>query len=367
MSTINEKILVALSGGKDSSTLLHMTLQKYEKKKIYAVICNHNIRKDSKEESKKIQSYWKEHGVKVYIIHYRVDKYNSFLKNQNNARKFRLNAISLFAIKHNINIVLLGHNLEDKIETYLFRKEQQSTFWGLASIGEKTIINNVIFTRPLLHTSRKYIDYYIEKNNIFYIEDSSNIKDIYRRNYIRHNILPKENICDTLKAINHYVNKRKLYHNQINEWTQLHLIQISNFAYKFLWNRLPVDQLLSKLILGDIFHKIRGKPVQNWEKILLEKRNFHLQNVSFTFRGSYMFVEEFLSDDQIHKGKTIYFNYKLLLYSDTVFECKNHKWPIIQINENYYDLSKIDRTLVINRTKNKIKVILLGQNFLVSY
>ena len=44
--------------------------------------------------------------------------------------------------------------------------------------------------RPLLNTTRREIEQYVTENGIRHVEDSSNRKDTYERNYVRHQILP---------------------------------------------------------------------------------------------------------------------------------------------------------------------------------
>ena len=112
-----QTIIMGLSGGKDSSCLLHMLISYYKDYNIIPVIINHNLRENSHKESLKIKNYWEQ----VYKINVGIINWEKPISNQKKAREFRLLNLSIFAIKNNSNKVFLGHNYEDKIETYLMK------------------------------------------------------------------------------------------------------------------------------------------------------------------------------------------------------------------------------------------------------
>lgn len=362
-----EIIAVALSGGKDSTVVLHKMIEECRnnsnKQLFGAIIIDHNMRKESGEEAQKIKKYWSIYGVKVVII-----KSKRKLRNQQEARQFRLNQLTILATKHNINTIITGHNLEDTIETYILRQEKGSTFLGLASISPITYINGIKFFRPLLSTSRVYINQYIRDYQLFYVEDSSNQTDKYRRNQIRHHILPHLDIRQILQIINQNRLKRKYYQEQIHTWNSLHLIQLDNFSYKFIWNRLPLDLTLTKLILSDIVHKVKGKSA-DWHHIEIPElfSNFHINNVTFIRRGYYCYVSESLSDTHLHVFDNfgLVFNYKLLVFARSkknTFTIRNVNWPIVEIDGIEYDF-RYKQELITENCYCKVVM----QNYLTQY
>lgn len=294
----NKIIIVALSGGKDSSCLLHMVMNNYKNNTIIAVIINHNLRENSYEEALEIKKYWQSiYNINIYIINW-----NNPISKQVKAREFRLLNLSIFAIKNNSNIVFLGHNYEDKIETYLMRLGK-STSWGLGSISPKTTIYGVKFYRPLLYTPINYIINYIKENNIKIFEDYTNKTNKYTRNLLRNKIIKSLNINTISNSLIIYVEERKKYEHLINLWINIHLIIINRFAYKFLWNRLPKCFKLSSLILMYIGEKIRCRRIDSHEKFfpyLNKKVNFHVNNCKFTHRGDYTYITE-IYPENIHE------------------------------------------------------------------
>lgn len=355
-----EIIIIALSGGKDSSCLLHMALEFYKKNIILPVIINHNLRENSYKEALEIQNYWKKYNINVYIINWQKP-----ISNQTKAREFRLLNLSFFAIKNKSNIVFLGHNYEDKIETYLMRINK-STSWGLASISSKTTIYGVNFLRPLLFTSIKYIKNYIATNNIKIFEDYTNNTNKYTRNAIRNEKM--KNLClkDIREKIVFYVEERKKYEKLIYLWIKVHLIIIDRFNYKFSWNRLPLCKKLSSLILTHIGETIRGRRIDSHERFLpyLEKKmNFHVNDCQFIHRGDFTYVREILPkniNNIILKSEGVW-HYKFLIvdlygYKEFIFYLK--KLPIFIFNKEEVNLASEDFL-----SKDGFLIKYIGRNF----
>lgn len=83
--------------------------------------------------------------------------------------------------------IALAHHQDDQVETMLYRIIRGTGIDGLAGIP---VSRDGIFIRPLLEVSRAEIKEYAQKNNLVWVEDSSNQKLVYRRNQIRHQLIP---------------------------------------------------------------------------------------------------------------------------------------------------------------------------------
>jgi tRNA(Ile)-lysidine synthase len=101
--------------------------------------------------------------------------------------------------------IVLGHHLEDAVETYLMSCVT-GTPKHLGYYGPSNTI------RPfILHTKKELIDY-ANKNNIPYVEDSSNYDRAYTRNKVRHDLIPVvETINPGIKTMvrNHLIKRRE--------------------------------------------------------------------------------------------------------------------------------------------------------------
>ncbi len=196
----NPYVAVAVSGGPDSMSLLFLVnaFIKYKKGKLMALIVDHRIRKNSKEEAKYIATYLDNNNINSQIL--TVNKNNVSKKNMNEARNNRYNLLTDFCIKNNILHLFIAHHKDDNLETFLNRKIAGSDFYGLKSMSEFSLYNKVCVIRPLLNLSKEALLDFNKKNRIQYINDPSNFNLDYTRPTIR-NFLKKSD-QKTINEIN---------------------------------------------------------------------------------------------------------------------------------------------------------------------
>ena len=191
---------MAVSGGPDSMSLLFLvnTFIKYKKGKLMALIVDHRIRKNSKDEAKFISSYLGKNNINSQIL--TANKNKVIKKSMKEARDNRYNLLTDYCIKNNILHLFIAHHKDDNLETFLNRKIAGSDFYGLKSMSEFSLYNKVCIIRPLLNFSKDALLKYNKKNKIEYINDPSNINLDYTRPTIR-NFLKKSD-QKTIKEIN---------------------------------------------------------------------------------------------------------------------------------------------------------------------
>ena len=178
-------VAVAVSGGPDSMSLLFLLNKyiKYKKGSLIALIVNHKLRENSAKEAKLISVYLKKNKIKSHILS--VNKNYIKKKNMKEARNNRYNLLTNFCKQKNILHLFVAHHKDDNLETFLNRKISGSDFYGLKSMSEFTLYNNVCIFRPLLKFSKDMLTHYNKKNKIEYINDPSNINLDYTRPNIR--------------------------------------------------------------------------------------------------------------------------------------------------------------------------------------
>jgi len=193
-------VAVAVSGGPDSMSLLFLVnaFIKYKKGYLMALIVDHRIRKNSKEEAKYISTYLDKNNINSQIL--TVDKDNVTKKSMNEARNNRYNLLTDFCIKNNILHLFVAHHKNDNLETFLNRKIAGSDFYGLKSMSELSFYNKVRLIRPLLNFSKETLLDYNKKNKIKYINDPTNLNLNYTRPTIRSFL--KNSDKKTIKEIN---------------------------------------------------------------------------------------------------------------------------------------------------------------------
>lgn len=185
-------ILVALSGGIDSMVLLHLLLgiQKDYDLTLTAAHLNHQLRSaESDGDEDFSRNVCEKLGIPLTVLRCDVQAWcrEHKLSIETGARNCRYRflqqtAAQLTGLVH----IATAHNANDNAETILDHIMRGAGVKGLRGISPR----RDLFIRPLLFATRKEIEQYAADNNIEYRIDSSNNDIQYRRNRIRHRLLP---------------------------------------------------------------------------------------------------------------------------------------------------------------------------------
>jgi len=185
-SVIKKKnFLVAVSGGPDSLALSALS-QAYlleKKTKVFFVLVDHGIRKNSSKEAQNVKKLLKKKGINLTILKNK-KKINKNV--QSKAREIRYQLLLDFCKKYKIKFIMTGHHRDDQIETFLIRLSRGSGIQGLSSMSKVSNLNKTIkLFRPLLSEKKENLiflaKYYFGK--IF--KDPSNTDQKYLRTKIR--------------------------------------------------------------------------------------------------------------------------------------------------------------------------------------
>ena len=184
-STNKKKFVVAVSGGPDSLALaaLSKAYTHCFKSKFYYVLINHNIRRNSLQEAKKVKHLLKKKQINLKIIS---NKKKIEKKIQGEARDIRYKLLKNFCLKNDIRSLITAHNLEDQVETFLIRLSRGSGLRGLSAMRPKSKINSKInLYRPLLDTKKEFLIKISKKTFGNFIKDPSNKNLKYLRTKVR--------------------------------------------------------------------------------------------------------------------------------------------------------------------------------------
>lgn len=150
---------------------------------------NHNWRGDaSKNEQIECEKFCKLRNIEFFTQTAPSDS----KKTETVARELRYDFFEKAQKKYNTNIVFTAHNFEDNAETLIYRISKGTGIVGLKGIQQK----RANYYRPLIEIKRADIENYCKENNLYPNNDSSNNNTVYKRNLIRHKIIPE------LKRIN---------------------------------------------------------------------------------------------------------------------------------------------------------------------
>ncbi len=179
--------LVAVSGGIDSMVLCDLLIQTHLK---FAIAhCNFQLRgKDSDADEFFVKNYCSENQIPFYTKRFDVEKFKESgnFSTQMAARELRYTWFSEILLEHSFDYLLTAHHLNDSLETFFINLLRGSGINGLTGI--KT--GNSKILRPLLPYSKSQILRYANENKLKWREDSSNVEMDYKRNKIRHQIIP---------------------------------------------------------------------------------------------------------------------------------------------------------------------------------
>jgi tRNA(Ile)-lysidine synthase len=183
ISTINtQKNLLAFSGGVDSSALFFILLENNIPFDI--AIVNYNLREQSKKEVKYAQELAKKYDKEIYIKEVQIENTSNFEKK---ARDIRYTFFEELIKKHNYQTLITAHQLNDKLEWFFMQLSRGSGLIELLGFEEFTKKTNYTIFRPLINTSKKQLQDYLDKNDFMYYIDETNFDEKYKRNYFRKN------------------------------------------------------------------------------------------------------------------------------------------------------------------------------------
>lgn len=216
-----DKVLISFSGGSDSLALLDI-LSKYQKKfqiSLHAFHLNHQIRgQRAKNDEIFVKNLCLEKKIPLISLSYNVPDFarKKRLSLEEAGRKIRLKLLKKTAREIKATKIALGHNADDRIETFLMRLIRGTGLDGLASISPIT----GILIRPLIETNREEIERYLKKQGLNPCFDETNLDRRYLRNRLRLDLIPKiiidynpkfkQNIIKTIEIISSEVEKSAL-------------------------------------------------------------------------------------------------------------------------------------------------------------
>ena len=198
-----ETVLVALSGGADSSALLHR-LCEYRNEtgcKLLAAHVNHSIRGEeygfeADRDEEFCRNLCASLNVELCVEHIDVPALakESGKSLETEARDRRYAFFARLMKERSIRVLATAHNADDDLETQLFNFSRGCGIEGLSGIPEARGFDapdGGIVIRPLLKEKKSEIIEYCLDNGVQFVTDSTNLEDDCTRNILRHKIIPE--------------------------------------------------------------------------------------------------------------------------------------------------------------------------------
>jgi tRNA(Ile)-lysidine synthase len=188
-----DRVIVAVSGGVDSSVLLDLLARERPVLRLEILVAhfNHRLRGvESDGDEVFVVERARQLGIECFVERADTGQIadQSGTGIQETARKLRYDFFERLLVSTGFAKIATGHNADDNAETVLLNMIRGAGVQGLAGIPVFRRDPGVI--RPLLFAPRPEIERYALEEGITSRQDSSNAKNDYARNLLRHNILP---------------------------------------------------------------------------------------------------------------------------------------------------------------------------------
>lgn len=287
-----DRLLVAYSGGLDSSVLLSC-LASYPSihPRLLAVHINHGISSNAMLWQKHCEQFCHQLNIPFFI---EAVKFNRNSNIEEGARDARYAVFSRLTNKN--TCLLLGHHLNDQAETVLLQLFRGTGIDGLSGMKDFDRFSTGVIARPFLEHSRTHLHHYALIKKLEWIDDESNKESQFARNYLRNEIMPLlqnkwpgvvNNVART--AIHCQQAKNNLYQLALQDCKELEeassslaleplknlseerIINILRVWLKNNKSKLPSTINTQRIIKELLEAKIDAKPLIQWGDICIRR------------------------------------------------------------------------------------------------
>ena len=284
------KYVLACSFGPDSMALFNMCLK--EGLDLVVAHVNYHHRKEADFEQKSLEKFCKTHKIPCEVLSTNDSEIEGNFEAW--AREKRYKFFAEVCKKYSTNFVLVGHNQDDVIETYLMQKNR-GKFAKNSGIAAEIDNYGVHIIRPLIDVPKKELQKYCDKNKVPYSIDSTNLEDKHERNRIRHHVvgeMTEEQRTEILKEIKNIKKPAVLHKNMwdLKEFLVLQYEQIVTLIDGFM-SKTNCHRNLSKGFVAELKKAAKGKKpnleIKITDELLFEKVNDKILFVDAEKLGNY--------------------------------------------------------------------------------
>jgi tRNA(Ile)-lysidine synthase len=217
-----ERIALAVSGGADSMAMMHLCNQ-YGKNGMVVLHVDHGLRKTSANDSEFVAQAAAALNMPCVVLKWTGDKPKTGVEAA--ARTARYELMLDWCRENKVEFLLVAHNADDQIETFLMNLGRGSGVYGLAAMSVAQPRDKVLILRPVLHMKHESLEKYCAENQIKYIHDEMNDDENFTRVKIRKNrhvMRDRLDISDDriLSAIEHLGRVRDMLEMDVDKLVQ---------------------------------------------------------------------------------------------------------------------------------------------------
>ena len=180
---VDAAVVIALSGGPDSSALAHLVVEARADLTAHLVHVRHGLRDDQRDVAVvRTHAAWLDAPLTVLDVEVVPDGRGT----EAAARDQRYAALRTAALEVGAYAILVGHTADDQAETLLLRLARGTGIDGLG--GMESVSADLI--RPLLRIRRDDVHRFVALEGLPHAEDPTNEDPEVRRAVVRHQLLP---------------------------------------------------------------------------------------------------------------------------------------------------------------------------------
>lgn len=187
------RIVVGLSGGLDSTALLHLTHQWWlqqpadHRPALHAIHINHQLQPQAEQWQQQCAEMCARWQIECTVRKVLVNTEAGSLETV--ARQARYAAFREFL--QSGDGLLLAHHRDDQVETMLQRLARGSGPLGLGAMTSCSEQHGFTLLRPLLAVDRVQLEQFAHDHDLAWVDDPSNRDPAMERNFIRLRLLPQ--------------------------------------------------------------------------------------------------------------------------------------------------------------------------------
>jgi tRNA(Ile)-lysidine synthase len=185
-----QHLLLALSGGLDSSVLLHLLANAKSSLgvKLSAMHVHHGLSPNADAWASFCVQECQQLQVPLQVAHVQVEK-NPDVGVEAAARRLRYEALFNAVVGDaSPDFIVTAHHEDDQAETLILQLMRGAGVKGLASMAAIDPVRRLL--RPLLGITRQQLHDYAKLHAITWCDDESNANTHYERNFVRHTLMP---------------------------------------------------------------------------------------------------------------------------------------------------------------------------------
>lgn len=194
-------VLVAVSGGADSTALLYCLHEYCDRHDINLVAChfNHELRAPASHAADlaSVRKACDHLGVSLVTDAAKPGAIRALASAEGSgieaaARSVRYRFFVRAARAVGAGWICTGHTEDDQVETVLMALERGVDPLALSGIPARRLLReDLVMLRPLLSVPRRQVEEFLRERGVSWSEDASNAETVYQRNRMRHEVLPE--------------------------------------------------------------------------------------------------------------------------------------------------------------------------------